>query len=86
MRGKTSWSYWICSARNKPEIAGLEKPVLDELRPEKDFTRRPPPGGEIELHRRSAGTAQFAPGADTQEIKFAAPATGKYFCLESMSA
>ena len=31
-------------------------------------------------------TGTFAPGADTQEIKFAAPATGKYFCLEGLSA
>ncbi len=31
-------------------------------------------------------TGTFAPGADTQEIKFAAPATGKFFCLESLNA
>jgi beta-galactosidase len=33
-----------------------------------------------------AHTGAFAPGADTQEIKFAAPATGKFFCLESLNA
>ena len=33
-----------------------------------------------------AHTGTFAPGADTQEIKFAAPATGKFFCLESQNA
>ena len=31
-------------------------------------------------------TGTFAPGADTQEIKFAAPATGQFFCLESLNA
>ena len=28
----------------------------------------------------------FAPGADAQDIKFAAPAAGKFFCLESLNA
>ena len=70
-----------------PEIAGLEKPVLDELHPEKDFaqTHRPP----VTLHLDSvtpALSAQFAAGADTQVIKFPTPATGRYFCLESLSA
>jgi beta-galactosidase len=72
---------------DKPEIAGQVKPVLDELHPEKDFaqTRRP----AVKLHLDSAApamTAQFAPGADTQVIKFPAPASGRYFCLESLSA
>jgi beta-galactosidase len=31
-------------------------------------------------------TGTFEPGADTQEIKFAAPATGKFFSLESLNA
>lgn len=33
-----------------------------------------------------AHTGTFAPGGDTQEIKFAAPVTGKFFCLESLKA
>jgi beta-galactosidase len=70
-----------------PTIAGLEKPILNELHPEKDFaqTHRPP----VKLNLASAAsvhTGVFAPGADTQEIKFAAPATGKFFCLESLDA
>jgi beta-galactosidase len=35
---------------------------------------------------RPVHAGSFAPGADTQEIKFATPATGKYFCLESLNA
>jgi beta-galactosidase len=31
-------------------------------------------------------TGTFTPGADTQEIKFAAAGTGKFFCLESLNA
>ena len=29
---------------------------------------------------------RLPPGADTREIKFAAPAMGKFFCLESLNA
>ena len=71
----------------QPEIAGLETPILDQLRPQLDFqkTHRP----EVKLSLASTKPVQsgsFAPGTDTQEIKFAAPVTGKYFCLESLNA
>jgi beta-galactosidase len=70
-----------------PEVAGLDKPILNELRPQLDFlaTHRP----QVKLNLDSAMPVQagsFAPGADTQEIKFAAPATGKFFCLEALNA
>ena len=69
------------------EIAGLAQPILDELRPELDFraTHRP----SVKLNLDSATpvySGSFAPGADTQEIKFAAPATGRFFCLETLNA
>ena len=70
-----------------PLIAGLEKPVLSELHPEKDFAKGHRPA--VKLHLAAATpihSASFAPGADTQDIKFAAPATGKFFCLESLNA
>jgi beta-galactosidase len=71
----------------KPEIAGLEKPVLDELRPEKDFAKTHRPVVKLNLDSTTpVQTGTFAPGSDTQEIKFAAPATGNFFCLESLSA
>jgi beta-galactosidase len=70
-----------------PEIAGLEKPVLNELHPEKDFAKVRPPKVKLNLDSVTpVQTGSFAPGADTQEIKFAAPATGKFFCLESLNA
>jgi len=68
-------------------VAGREKPVLDELHPEKDFAQSLRQVVKLNLESATsvhAGT--FAPGADTQEIKFAAPATGKFFCLESLNA
>jgi len=70
-----------------PVVAGLEKPILDSLRPQMDFlkTHRP----VVKLNLDSVTPVQngsFAPGADTQEIKFAKPASGKFFCLESLNA
>jgi beta-galactosidase len=71
----------------KPEIAGVEKPVLDELRPEKDFARSHRPPVKLNLDAATpVFSGSFAPGAETQEIKFAAPATGQFFCLESLNA
>ncbi len=68
-------------------VAGLEKPVLNELHPERDFARTHRPVVKLNLDSATpVHTGTFAPGADTQEIKFAAPATGKYFCLESLNA
>ncbi len=68
-------------------VAGLEQPILDELHPEKDFLKNHRP--LVKLNLDSAKPVQagaFAPGGDTQDIKFSAPATGKYFCLESLDA
>jgi beta-galactosidase len=68
-------------------IAGLEKPILDQLRPKLDFLKTHRPVVKLNLDSATpVHTGTFAPGADTQEIKFAAPATGKFFCLESLNA
>jgi beta-galactosidase len=71
----------------KPVIAGLEKPVLNELHPEKDFARAHRPKVTLQLDSAPPVlAAQFAPGSQMQEIKFDAPVKGRYFCLESLSA
>jgi beta-galactosidase len=71
----------------KTEIAGLEKPILDELHPEKDFARARRPAVKLNLDSAApVHSGLFAPGADTQKIKFAAPAIGRFFCLESLNA
>jgi beta-galactosidase len=68
-------------------VAGLEKPILDELHPEKDFAQVHRPVVKLNLESvKPVHTGSFAPGSDTQEIKFAAPATGKFFCLEGLNA
>jgi beta-galactosidase len=71
----------------RPLVTALERPILNELRPELDFarTRRP----AVTLHLDSAKPAHvgmFAPGTSMQEIRFSAPVTGNYFCLESLNA
>jgi beta-galactosidase len=71
----------------KPVIAALDHPILDELHPEKDFARLRRP--DVTLHLDSAKpvhTGTFAAGAEQQDVKFATPTKGRYFCFESLSA
>lgn len=71
----------------KPVIAALDQPILNELRPTLDFAR----GKRREVQLRSdfgepAYAGSFAPGTSLQEIHFATPARGRFFCLEALSA
>ncbi|MFC5462807.1 beta-galactosidase [Massilia niabensis] len=67
-------------------IAGLEQPILDVLHPELDLAR-PSSTARLQLDGiRPVHEGEFAPGAATQEVRFAAPAAGRQFCLESLSA
>jgi beta-galactosidase len=100
--GPTQTAYvpgcWLHAGRNEivildllgpeqPVVAGLEKPVLDALHPEKDFARGHRPKVMLQLAAaKPVLAAQFAPGSQLQEIKLAAPAKGRYFCLESLTA
>ena len=71
----------------KPVIAGLEKPILDQLRPELDFAKARRPKAALNLTSATpvqAGT--FAPGGAMQEIKITPSAKGRFCCLESLSA
>jgi beta-galactosidase len=71
----------------KPEIAGLEKPVLNELHPEKDFAKSHRSAVKLNLTDNvTVIKGTFAPGADTQEIHFLNSTAGKFFCLESLDA
>ena len=77
---------WDLIGPTSPVIAGLEKPILDQLRPELDFavSRRP----EVTLHLpdKPTHTGAFAAGPVSQDVKFASPASGRFFCLESVDA
>jgi beta-galactosidase len=88
---------WIRRGRNEvvvldltgPEqarIAGLEAPILDQLRPAKDLPRVLNTGKPQLAGREPAHEGEFAPGPATQDVRFAAPVTGRQFCLESLSA
>ncbi|HXA43912.1 MAG TPA: beta-galactosidase [Candidatus Angelobacter sp.] len=71
----------------KPEVAGLARPILDELHPEKDFAQSRRPHGMLNLASvKPALSAEFMPGAESQDVKLPEPVKGRYFCLESLSA
>jgi len=70
-----------------PVIAALDHPIIDELRPEKDFARSRRP--EVTLHLDTAKpvyTGTFASGPDVEDLTFTQPVKGQFFCLESLSA
>jgi len=88
---------WLKQGRNEvvvldllgpqePVTAGLENPVLDQLRPQLDFTKKVQQAvltieGVPPVH-----TGTFAPGAAAQDVRFAKAAEGRQFCLETLSA
>jgi beta-galactosidase len=88
---------WMKKGRNEvvvldltgPEsarIAGLEAPILDQLRPRKDLPRLLNTGKPQLAGLTPAHAGEFAPGSATQDVIFAAPVTGRQFCLESQGA
>lgn len=74
------------SGPEDPVIAGVKTPVLDQLRPEKDFYPRNNRGKLLLDGLAPVHAAAFAPGSAAQDIRFAAPASGRQFCIESIDA
>jgi beta-galactosidase len=71
----------------KPIIAGLENPILNELRPELDFARARRPQVKLAMDGvEPVKTGQFEPGAQVQDVHFDRSAGGRYFCIESLNA
>ncbi len=71
----------------KPVVAALGRPILDQLRPQLDFARARrhavrlrPDFGE------PAAAGSFAPGGGLQEVRLPTPAHGRFFCLEAIDA
>jgi beta-galactosidase len=86
-RGKNEIVLLDYTGPQTPEIAGLETPILNELHPEKDFAKSRRPSTKLNLADSAlVHSGSFLSGPDTQEIKFAAPARGKFFCLETLNA
>lgn len=89
---------WLKSGRNvvivldllgpqQPTLAGVEKPVLDRLRPELDFSQKPTSKAQLALNGvKPVHEGAFAPGADAQIVKFEKPVDCRQFCLESLNA
>ena len=88
---------WIRRGRNEivvldltgprqARIAGVTEPILDQLHRERDLPR-PPSTAVLKLEGVAPVHAgRFAPGSSTQEVRFAASARGRQFCLESLDA
>ena len=71
----------------KPVVAALDRSILDELRPALDFARGKRREVKLAAHFPDpVHAAAFAPGSALQEVRFASPARGRYFCLETLSA
>lgn len=70
----------------EPALAGLEKPILDQVRPQLDFSRKVQQAVLAIEGVRPVHSGAFAPGPAAQEVRFARPVEGRQFCLETLSA
>jgi beta-galactosidase len=68
-------------------IAGRDEPILDQLRPRLDIVPGLRPAARLVLNEsQPVHTGEFAPGSQMQEIRFAAPVSGRYFAIETQNA
>lgn len=89
---------WLKAGRNeivvldllgpkKASIAGLAKPVLDDVHPELDFARRTRATGTFNATGVSpAASGSFTAEVEWQVARFSQPAKGRYLCLEALSS
>jgi beta-galactosidase len=87
---------WLKKGRNEvivldleatasPTLAGLDKPILDDLRPDASLLNRKP-GQQLKLDAETPhSSGDLAPGAGWQTVTFDTPATGRYLCFTSTS-
>ncbi|HEX8325788.1 MAG TPA: beta-galactosidase [Tepidisphaeraceae bacterium] len=88
---------WLRTGRNdvvvldvlgpaSPTLGGLELPILDEVRPELDFSRKVRATGTFAVDDASAAhRAAFTPEVQWQEANFAKPMTGRFVCFQADS-
>jgi len=88
---------WLKAGRNEvivldllgpkePILAGLEKPILDQLRPELDFVKKVQQSILTIEGVKPVHSGSFAAGAAAQDVRFARPVQGRQFCLETLNA
>lgn len=71
----------------EPIVAGLEKPILDALHPELDFSHSVNSQGQLQLKdSEMALQSSFQPGADAQTVKMPKPFVGRQFCIQMLNA
>ena len=71
----------------KPELAGLAKPQLDEVRLDLDFARKSRASGTFSAKsERPVVSGSFKPDAEWQEVRFDRAQKGPYLCLEALNA
>ncbi|HBF34911.1 TPA: beta-galactosidase [Candidatus Sumerlaeota bacterium] len=71
----------------EPVVAGLDKPILGELRIPLDFVNRAAPKTTLLLEGVAPlYSGSFPSGSDTQTIKLSQPAKGTQFCFEMLNA
>ena len=86
-KGRNEFIVFDLLGPEKAVIAALSQPILNELRPKKDFARVHRAAVTLRLDTaQPIRTASFAPGTAMQEVKFDVPAKGRYFCIEALSA
>ena len=69
-----------------PVVEGLKAPIIDKLNNIKPKTHRQE-GQNLNLNEEKAvKSGSFAPGNGWQEVKFDAPVTGRYVCIEALNA
>jgi beta-galactosidase len=68
-------------------MAGLDKPALNELRPELDFNYKPLVKGTLQIAGvQPAYSGAFPAGPAVQEVRFPTPIEGRQFVIEALSS
>ena len=71
----------------EPVLQGLDKPILNKLNPEKDFTLSKRPDVKFDVKNLKPNKeGEFTSGDEMQTIMLPVPVKGRYFCLEALSS
>jgi len=71
----------------EPVLQGLNKPILNELQPGKDFTLSKRPDVKFDIENLEPNIiGQFTTGDKMQTVNLSAPAKGRYFCFEALNS